>query len=388
MRGYGGGYSSYGRSSYGGSYGSSRYGSGSYGSSRYGSSRYGGSGSYDGRSSSNRYSGYYTSPTSKQQQPQSNKGNYSSQTLNQKPKNSYGKSNGQQYKQPQPYQNYPQNQYNQGSSNDNSKYNNGSKQNYSNSNSRYRYKNQTVKNKTINQNINVNQQQQQHRGRFGRFGGGFGRMMRWPLMFMMFDRFRRPRHEPVPMQQTQPQHPPVINVYNPPHDQQTRDNANQETGDTGYNSQVHNETGAFNRGIDEPHDDKPLSREADLTPSSPLAPPLDANKNDSRLIKDTTTTTRVKVTRTKSEPNRLRELSHTPTIEPVSSNASSARLGGEGGGGGDNNLDIHELRGYHTNEIPNLQTRTRSSNKDLLRGLSNQTIGLQSILRQSPSQEV
>lgn len=82
MRGYGGGYSSYGRSSYGGSYGSSRYGSGSYGSSRYGSSRYGGSGSYDGRSSSNRYSGYYTSPTSKQQQPQSNKGNYSSQTLN------------------------------------------------------------------------------------------------------------------------------------------------------------------------------------------------------------------------------------------------------------------------------------------------------------------
>ncbi|KAG5420502.1 hypothetical protein I9W82_002383 [Candida metapsilosis] len=394
MRGYGGGY---GRSSYGGGYGSS-YGSG-YGSSYGSSSRYGGSSSYGGRSS-NRYSGYYSAPTTQSSnkgytKPQQSSGNYPSKS-NQKP-NNYGKANNQQYKQTQANKNYPQSQYNQGSSS-NSKYNNGSKQNYSNSDSKYRYKNKTVKNQTINKNVNVNQQQQP-RGMFGRFGGGFGRMMKWPLMFMMFDRWRRPRHEPMPpMQQPQPQHPPIINVYNPPHDQEQFHHQSGEQGGGGGGSQARDATRPVHeRAITEleeqeetpvsrelsPNQARPASREMSLTPNQ--ARPVSSNKSDSQLIDDSSAaanSTRVKITRTKSEPNRLLELSHTPTTEPASSNASSTQVARE-----ENDSDIHELRGYHTNEVPSSQAKPRASSKDLSRGLSNQTIGLQSILRQSPTHE-
>ncbi|KAI5968266.1 hypothetical protein CANMA_002482 [Candida margitis] len=386
MRGYGG------YSSYGGGFGGSRgYGSSYGGSSSSSNSRYG------GRSSTNRYSSSsYAAPTqtsgnkytqSTTQQPKY----YSSQKLNQK-SNNYGNrstTNAGQYKQTQPKQNYPQSQYIQGyGNNTNNKNNNGRGQSYPYSTSKYRYKNQTVKNKTVNQNINVNQQQQH--GRFGRFGGGFGRMMKWPLMFMMFDRFRRPRHEPMPMQQQQPQQPPIINVYNPPPPPQAHaPDATQQTDHRG--DVIDNKTGEVNRQDGDWYPtENPLSRKINLTQDSSN----DANNSGSQFVEDDhdiEPSTRVQITRAKSEPkpNRLRELSHTPTIEPVSSNASSGGGGNNNNNNNNNNIsDLHELRGYHTNEIPNLQTRSRPSNKDLSRGLSNQTIGLQSILRQSPPQEL
>ncbi|KAI5958842.1 hypothetical protein KGF57_002276 [Candida theae] len=391
MRGYGGGY---GRSSFGGGYGNS-YGGGygsSYGSS---SSRYGGSSSYGTRASSNNYSGYYTSssiPANKQgyTQPQYQPKGKNYQKPNQNT-TKYGNNYNQSSKQTQPNKNYPQqSQYKQGSSSsnkNNSNYNNGNKSNYSNSNSRYRDKNKTVKNQTINQNVNVNQQQQP-RGMFGRFGGGFGRIMKWPLMFMMFDRFRRPRHEPMPpMQQPPPQqHPPIINVYNPPDNQQLRDNVHQQPSHRGTTQEYNDmDPTANQRGLSKAQNKAPSHH--DLSPNQ--AEPFDANKSDSQLIDDpvyvtAADTTRVKITRVKSEPKRLRELSQTPTTEPASSNASSTRgkVRGE-----ETNLGSEEISNYHTNELPSSVNEARNSSKDLSRGFSNQTIGLKSMLQQSPTHE-
>ena len=183
------------------------------------------------------------------------------------------------------------------------------------------------------------------------------------------------------MQQPQPQHPPIINVYNPPPNQQQQHqrSANDQPNDKVDNEVKSDEEAIVSQGAAKPFDDKPMTRDTNLSPRQPTT--LGPNKSDSQLVDDTAT--RVKITRSKTDPNRLRELSHTPTTEPVSSNASSARVIDDADGD-----DIQELRSYHTNEVHNLQTRSRSSNKDLLRGYSNQTIGLQSILRQSPPHEV